>query len=179
MSDTKNTNTKKESPAGNEIAKDKIASQEMPEQEKIETPQATAEIDKEKGFLGEVVEDIGEGAKMVGEKASELTDIVVDKLKKGLSQAYDAGAKVVDELSQAAQEYAEKYKAESEIKKLKGEKDLLITQLGHSTLKHHRKKGKVTESFFNEKEIIDQFTQIEMFDKQIVNTGKILDKAKK
>jgi hypothetical protein len=34
-----------------------------------------------------------------------------------------AGTKVVDELSQAAQEYAEKYKVESEIKKLKGEKD--------------------------------------------------------
>ena len=177
MSDTQNT--KKKPPAGNEIAKDKISSQELPEQETIETPQANAEIEKEKGFLGEVVEDIGEGAKMVGEKATELTDMVVDKLKKGLSQAYEAGAKVVDELSQAAQEYAEKYKAESEIKKLKGEKDLLIRQLGHSILKHHRKKGKVTESFFNEKEIIDQFNQIEMFDKQIVNTGKILDKAKK
>ena len=176
MSDTKNT--KKNLTAGKEIAKDKISSQEMPEQETIETAQSTAEIEKEKGFLGEVAENIGEGAKMVGEKATELTDIVVDKLKKGLSQAYEAGAKVVDELSQAAQEYAEKYKAESEIKKLNGKKDLLITQLGHSILKRHLAEGKVTESFFNEKEIIDQFNQIEMLDKQIIDTGKQLDKAK-
>jgi hypothetical protein len=178
MSETNDTNTKKKLPAGKEIAKDKISSQEMPEQETTETPQATAEIERQKGFLGEVAENIGEGAKMVGEKATELTDMIVDKLKKGLSQAYEAGAKVVDELSQTAQEYADKYKAESEIKKLNGKKDLLITQLGHSILKRHLAEGKVTESFFNEKEIIDQFNQIEMFDKQIINTGKQLDKAK-
>ena len=178
MADTKKTNTKKKLPAGKKNADDKISSQETPEQEKIKTPQATARIEKGKGFLGEVAEDIGEGAKMVGEKATELTDIVVDKLKKGLSQAYEAGAKVVDELSQTAQEYADKYKAESEIKKLKGKRDLLITQLGHSILKRHLEKGKVTESFFNEKEIVDQFNQIEMIDKQIIKAGKQLDKAK-
>jgi len=100
-------------------------------------------------------------------------------MKKGLSQAYDAGARVVDDLSQAAREYAEKYKAESEIKKLKGENDLLITQLGHSILKRHLEKGKVMESFFNEKEIVDQLNQIEMFDRQIIKTGKLLDKAQK
>jgi hypothetical protein len=178
MADTKKTNTKKKLPAGNKNADDKISSPKMTEQEKTETPQVSAESEKEKGFLGEVAEDIGEGAKMVGEKAAELTDTIVDKLKKGLSQAYEAGAKVVDELSQTAQEYAEKYKAESEIKKLKGERDLLITQLGQSIFKHHREKGKVMESFFNEKEIIDQFNQIEMIDKQIIKTGKQLDKGK-
>jgi len=124
-------------------------------------------------------EDIGESAKKAGEKATELTDIVVDKLKKGLSQAFEAGAKVVDELSQATQEYAEKYKTESEIKKLKGKKDLLLTQLGHSILKCHREKGKFTETFFGEKKVIDQFNQIENLDKEIIMTGKRLDKAKK
>ena len=178
MSDTKNTNTKKKLPAGKEIAKDEISSQERPGQETIKTPQNAAEIKKEKGYLGEAEEDIGEGAKTLGGKATELTDMVVDKLKKGLSQAYEAGAKVVDELSQTAQEYADKYKAESEIKKLKGKKDLLITQLGHLILKRHREKGKVMESFFNEKEIIERFNQIDMFDKKIIKTGKQLDKAK-
>ena len=150
----------------------------MPEQKETETPQATAEIEKEKGLFGEAAENIGEGAKMVGEKATELADIIVDKLKKGLSQAYEAGAKVIDDLSQAAQEYAEKYKAESEIKKLKGEKDKLMTQLGQSILKHHLAGGKFAESFFNKKEIIDQFNQIETLDNKIIETGKQLDKGK-
>ena len=34
------------------------------------------------------------------------------------------------------------------------------------------------ESFFNEKEIIERFNQIDMFDKKIIKTGKQLDKAK-
>ncbi len=178
MANTKKTNTKKKLHAGKKIANDKKSSSKMTEQEKSETSQTAAKIEKEKGFLGEVTEDIGEGAKMVGEKASELTDIVVDKLKKGLSQAYEAGAKVVDELSQTAQLYAEKYKAESEIRKLKGEKDTLTVQLGQSIFKHHLAGGAFTESFFNRKEIIDQFNQVEIFDKKIIKTGKQLDKGK-
>ena len=83
MSDTKNTNTKKKLPAGKEIAKDEISSQERPGQETIKTPQNAAEIKKEKGYLGEAEEDVGEGAKTLGGKATELSDIVVDKLKKG------------------------------------------------------------------------------------------------
>ena len=177
MSDTQNT--KKDLSDGKETAKDKISPQEMPKQETIETTQSSAKIEKEKGFFGEAAGNIGEGAKRVREKAAELTDNVVDKLKKGLSQAYETGAKVVDELSQAAHAYAEKYKAESKIKKLNSKKDQLLTELGHSLLKRHLAAGKVAESFFNEKEIIDQFNQIETFDKQIIKIGKQLDKAKK
>jgi len=176
MSDTHNTN--KDLPAGDKIAKDKISSHEMTEQEKIETDQSNAQIEKEKGFLSEASGNIGEGARRVGEKASELTDTVVDKLKKGWSQAFEAGAKVVDELSLAAHEYAEKYKAESEIKKLNGKKNQLLKKLGHSIFKRYLAAGKVTESFFNEKEIVDQFDQIEIFDQQIINIGTQLDKAK-
>jgi len=177
MSDTQNTN--KDLPAGDKVPKDKISPQEMTEQEKIETNLSSAQTEKEKGFLGEAAENIGEGAKRVGEKAAELTDTVVDKLKKGWSQAYEVGAKVVDEVSQAAHEYAEKYKAESEIKKLNSKKDQLLTELGHSIFKRHLAADKVAESFFNEKEIIDQFNQIEIFDQQIINIGKQLDKALK
>jgi|GEM_PF-3246183 len=178
MADTKNTNTKKKPTAGKEIAKDKISSQEMPEQETIDTTQNTAEIEKEKGFLDGMAENIGEGARMVGEKAAELTDIMVDKVKKRLSQAYEAGTKVVDEVSQATHEYTEKYKAESEIKKLKGDEDNLMIQLGQSVFKHHLAGGKFAESFFNKKEIIDDFNQIEMLDKKIIEIGKQLDQKK-
>jgi hypothetical protein len=178
MSDTKDSNTKKRMPAEKGIVKGKTSSQQVPEQETIETPRAPAEIKKEKGLLGEVVENIGEDAKMAGEKATELADIIVDKLKKGLSQAYEAGVKVVDELSRAAQEYAEKYKAESEIEKLEGEKDELMIQLGQFIFKHHLAGGRFAESFFNKKEIIDQFYQIELLDKKIIETGKQLDKEK-
>jgi len=175
MSDIQNTN--KDLPAGEETVKDKISSQEMTGQETLETIQSKAKIEKEKGFLGETAGNIEDGEKRVGGKAAELTDTVVDKLKKGWSQAYEVGAKVVDDMSQAAHEYVEKNKAESEIKKLNGKKDLLMTQLGHSIFKCYLEKGKVMESFFNGKEIMDQFNQIEIFDQQIINIGKQLDKT--
>ena len=179
MPETKTTNTQAKPDAGTEISRDNKSSQEMAEQDTIENPPATAEIGKEKGLLGEVAEDIGDGAKKVGEKATELSDMVVDKLKKGLSQAYAAGAKAVDELSQTAQVYAEKYRAESEIKKLKGEKDKLMTQLGQSIFKHHLAGGGFAESFFNRNDIMDQFNQIEILDKKIIKIGKQMDKGKR
>jgi hypothetical protein len=146
--------------------------QANPEQDEVEP------VEKEKDFLGEVAGNIEEGAKRVGEKATELSDKIVGKLKKGWSHVYEAGAKVVDELSQAAQDYAEKYKAESEIKKLEGEKDKLVTRLGQSIFRHHFEGGKFSESFFNKKAICDQFDEIEMLDKKIIETGQQLDKEK-
>ena len=144
-----------------------------------DTKKTNAEIKKEKGYLGEVAEDIGESAKKVGEKATEFSDIVVDKVKKGWSQAYAAGAKAVDELSQTALEYTDKYRAESAIKKLKSEKDKLTAQLGLSIFKHHLAGGGFAESFFKKKGIMDQFNQIEILDKKIIKVGKQLDKVKK
>ena len=137
MADTNHTNREDGPPDEKQVAKEKISSEEMGEQETIGAPEATSEIEREKGFFGEVAGNIGEGAKMVGEKGTELADLIVHKLKRGFSQAYEAGAKVVDELSQAAQEYTEKYKAESKIKKVQGEKDKLMTQLGQSIFRHH------------------------------------------
>ena len=165
----KKANTDRKSPPKKKMAR----------QEKIETPQAITEIEKEKGFLGEVAEDIGEGAKTARIKATEIGDIVIEKLKKGLSQAYTAGARVVDELSHTAQEYTEKYKAESEVRNLNGEKDKLLAQLGYSIFRRYSAEGKVRESFFNGKEIVDQFNQIEMLDKKIIKAGKQLDIKKR
>jgi len=150
MSDREKADTPEKSSTKNEIADAKIASQDMPAQEATGNPQVTA----------------------------ESGDTLVDKLKKGISKAYQAGAKVVDELSQTAQEYAEKHKAESEIQKLRNQKDELMTQLGQSVFKHNLAGGHFTESFFKKKEIVDQLIHIDSLDMKIIETGKLLDKAK-
>jgi hypothetical protein len=179
MSDKKDERKKKKSPQAKKNIKGEISSPKEHVSGKAEMPQSASAIGEKKGFLGDAAKNVGESAKMEGEKATDFTDRIVDKLKKGLSQTYDAGTKVVDELSQTAQRYAEKYIAESEIKKLQGRRDMHLMQLGHAILKRHLATGKVTRSYFKEKEIIEQFNQIEMLDKQIIHTGKRLDKAKK
>ncbi len=150
MSDREKADTSEKSSTKNEVTDTKIASKDMPAQEATGNPQATA----------------------------ESGDTLVDKLKKRISKAYQTGAKVVDELSQTAQEYAEKHKAESEIRKLKDRKDELMTQLGQSVFKHNRAGGQFTESFFKKEEIADQFIHIDSLDMKIIETGKLLDKAK-
>ena len=134
----------------------------------------SSENEKKQGLFDEVAENIEEGAKKVGDRAAELAD----RLKKGLSHAYEAGTKVIDDLSHAAQEYAEKYTAESEIKKLKHEKDQLLGQLGRAFFKHHQAGDASGASFLNNTDTIDQFDQIEQLDKKIIATGKQLDDDK-
>jgi len=51
MADTKNSTTKKVPPAEKEKAQDKISPQDMPETDKMEAIQPTAETEKEKGGI--------------------------------------------------------------------------------------------------------------------------------
>ena len=156
-----------------------IKNNEMPDQSeqdpKIESSsQASPDAEKEKNILEEAVDNIEEGAKLVREKATVITD----KLKKGLSQAYDTSARVVDELSHVAQEYAEKYKTESAIKKLKIEKETLLHQLGEALYNHRQTGEDFVDSFLNIKDTKAQLKQIEKIDKKIVETSKQLDLEK-
>jgi hypothetical protein len=151
--------------------KDKNSVQEVPDQGNEPNSQSGSETGKEKGLIDEVTDNIEGGAKLVKEKAVELAD----KLKKGLSQAYATGTKVVDELSLAAQEYTEKYKSESKIRKMKSAKDVLTIQLGRSFFENRLAGDKSAASFLQKKEIVDLLNQIEMVDNKIIDAGKQID----
>ena len=162
---------------------------EKEESAKLEPTSPNHSTKKESEAEGPGAEKISPRKKATGKKAApemkstekgpdaEITDKVVDKLKKGFLQAYEAGAKVVEGISQTTHDYAEKYKVESGIKNLEERKTLIITQLGHSIFKRHIEKKKITESFLKEKEIADMFTQIEMLDAQISDSEKQLNKV--
>lgn len=146
-----------------------------PESSPAETPSPA----DEKSFLTEAAGNIEEGAKIFGEKAGKIAGALLGKLQKGVSQAYQASAKVVDELSQTAHDYTEKYKTELEMKNLRGQKDDLTTRLGAEVFKQIKTKGTVQDSFFQEKEISDMVERVEKLDREIVKLGKKLDQAKK
>jgi hypothetical protein len=148
MSDTMKDKTKQKSTTEKDSVTGTIVPQETHPQETIDNAKAPAEIG----------------------------DTLVDKLKKGLSTAYETGTKVVDELSQMAHEYIEKHKAESEVKKLKEQKDMLMAQLGQSFFRHHLAGGGFAESFLNKQELSGLFNQIDTLDQKIIETGKLLDK---
>lgn len=174
MTDTKiTTNTKRPLPEKKNV-KDEICASEPRVMDVVESTNTSAELKKESGVVAAVTSSVDDSVKLVGGKASELAD----KLKKRLSHAFETGAKAVDELSQTGQEFADRYKTDSEMRKLKSKRSKLLNQLGRYGFSHHCSGGKFAESFFRRTEMIEQINQINSLDEMIVEIGKQPEKLK-
>lgn len=152
---------------------------------KKEVKETTPPPEEEHGFLTEAAANIEAGAEAVGERVSEVADKtaevageVYDAVKKRLSIAYGAGAKVVDEITHTAQGYIEKYQHNMEVKKLSEERNKLTAQLGLTTFVKYKMKQDDPKKLLEEKEILDLIKEIEELDKEIVKIGKKLEKEK-
>jgi hypothetical protein len=113
----------------------------------------------------------------VAGKTSEMAGDVLDVLKKGLSQAYEAGVKVVDEITQTAHEYAEKYKHNMEVKNLTKKRDKFSAELGLITFNKYSKLNMAFERILEEKEVVGLIEEIEKIEREIVKVGKELEKS--
>ncbi|MFC2088400.1 hypothetical protein ACFLSX_02280, partial [Calditrichota bacterium] len=122
-----------------EVKNDKIDKTKNVDAAKIKskTGETSTSQEKEYGFLVEAAKNIEASVETVGEKFSEVAEKTIETagglyqtMKNGLSSTYDAGSKVVDDISQSAQNYIEKYKQNIEMKKLSDERDRLSMKLG-------------------------------------------------
>ena len=145
---------------------------------------------KQKSFLVDAAENIDAGAKLVKDrtaeiaadlagKASSFKDTLLHKVKKGVSEAYEAGSKAVEELTETAQDYAEKYKHKMEINKLKAKQDRQYTVLGSLIFEKYKVAGLTPAKLLKEKDIVSLINEIENTVEQIVEQGKALDKLDK
>ncbi|MEJ2053933.1 MAG: hypothetical protein P8X42_08445 [Calditrichaceae bacterium] len=110
-------------------------------------------------------------------RASKLTDSILDKVKQGVSEAYEAGSKALEDLTETAQDYAEKYKHKLEINKLKSKQDQQYTQLGSLIFDKYKIIGIPANKLFQEKDIKNSIKEIEETAKKIVDLGKALDES--
>jgi hypothetical protein len=145
---------------------------------------------KDKSFLVDAAENIDAGTKLVKEKTAELAsdiakkaagfkDTLFDKVIKGVSEAYEAGSKAIEELTETAQDYAEKYKHKIEINKLKLKQDKQYTSLGSLIFDKYKVTGITADKLFEEEDIKLLINEIENIAEQIVKQGKALDKIGK
>ena len=145
---------------------------------------------KQKSFLVDAAENIDAGAKLVKDrtaeiaadlagKASSFKDTLLHKVKKGVSEAYEAGSKAVEELTETAQDYAEKYKHKMEINKLKAKQNKQYTVLGSLIFEKYKVAGLTPAKLLKEKDIVSLINEIENTVEQIVEQGKALDKLDK
>jgi len=134
------------------------------------------------GLLVEAAENIEEGAGVVGERISsvaektvEVAGGVLDVLKEGFSQAYEAGAKAVDEVTRVAQEYAHKYKQHAEIKRLRAQRDHLMSEMGLVAYRKFKTKKWSLELLKDETDVSTMFEEIERLDREVIRIGRQLE----
>jgi len=128
------------------------------------------------GSLKEVSEDATVFASDIASKTSKIAEELYIKLKKGVSEAYDVSAVVLDDLVQSAEKYADKYKNKIEMRRLNADRDDLAQQLGSIVYIRFKQKKPFDSRFFADKKLNGLLDKIEKLDKEIVKIGKKLDK---
>ncbi|KPL17380.1 MAG: hypothetical protein AMS23_00540 [Bacteroides sp. SM1_62] len=113
------------------------------------------------------------------EKSSVLAGKVLEKIRGGVSDAYEAGVKALDELANSAQNYLEKYEDSREMKRLSSERRELTKELGIRVYSNNKSKKTSIENLFTDKEIGVLVERIEVLNKEIVKLGKKIDQYEK
>ncbi len=138
---------------------------------------------KKPGFLSEASENIEAGARLIGKKASKLASELADtagKIKKevkGLeSEALVTARGKIDEFSDKAQEYLDRYKHRSEINRLAKERDVMIKVLGQLVYLKLKSRSANKENLADNEEVKNLVKNIKKKDREIINAGKESEK---
>jgi len=175
---------------------DKVKSNQKPKGRKSEKSKTVREpktsklskikkdkIDDETGVLVEAAKKIESSAKVFGKKATkvaekvseqttEIAEITYDKLKKGVSDAFDVSSKTVSDMSKKAGRYIKKYEDTYEMKKLSHERNKKMQKLGEHIFALYKSKSKNIDELFTNKVSLEIINQLELLNKQIVNIGR-------
>jgi hypothetical protein len=127
------------------------------------------------GALVQVAKAIEEGAELVGEKAPAIASIVFHSIKKGVSVAYGTSSTLVGGAYHAASDYADKYKHQIEVKKLKARREATSSRLGSIIYSRIVIDEELPQKAFADEEITSLLQQIQDLDNEVVIIGKELD----
>jgi len=137
----------------------------------------TKEKNKEHGFWEDAKENINEGARVVGEEARDLgekiasySEEIFGKIKEHTSEMFQSGKELTKDAVNKAQEIAEKYRDQAEVRKLNEEKKRIAAQLGMSfylILKNND--NKVPDTLLRRKAIKTTLKEMEEIDQQILD----------
>ena len=133
---------------------------------------AAGNIEEGAKVVGEKVSDV---ASTLAEKTSEVAGPVIDKVKDSVSDIAELGKKILDEISQTAQDYVEKYRYKAEMKKIGEERKALMIKFGSLIYVRYKIRNISPEMLFQEQEILRLINDIEGKDKEIIKKGKELD----
>ena len=132
---------------------------------------------KDSGFWDDTKDNINEGARIVGEEAKDLgerissySEEVFGKVKEWTTEMFESGKELTRDAVNRAQELAEKYRDQNEIRKLNDEKKKVAAQLGmnfYLMLKNND--NKVPPTILRRKAIKSTLKEMEEIDQQILD----------
>jgi hypothetical protein len=140
----------------------------------METKYSKHRTDSE--FISESRENIIEGARVFSEKASDLFNKFLVKLRDTAETAYDKGSEWVEGAGLTAQRYIERYRDRLEISELKKHRDEVATQLGNMCYLEFSGRYRFRMEFMKSEEFRTLLAQIRELDKQIIRIGERLEK---
>jgi hypothetical protein len=143
-----------------------------------------ANTDKKNEFWEDAKENINEGARIVGEEAKDLgekisaySEKVFGVIKEKSSEFFESGKTLTRDAVNRAQELAEKYRDQGEIRKLNEEKKKVASQLGmHFYLMVKDNDNKVPPTILRRKAVKTTMQEMEEIDRQILDLKDEEDK---
>ena len=126
-------------------------------------------------FIPEATENIALGAKVFSEKASDIFNTFLDRLKETAEAAYEKGSQIYENVALKAQGYLEKFKDRSEMASLVEHRDEVAQKLGYMCFMEYSGRYRFRVEFMKSDEFKKLMAQLRELDKQIIDIGKRLD----
>lgn len=130
---------------------------------------------KEREFMPESTENIVLGAQVFAEKASEIFNTFIGKVKETAGAAYDKGTEIYEQVSVSAQNYMEKYRDRSEMASLKESREKVASQLGEMCFMEFAGRYRFRVEFMKSEEFRELIGQMRELDKKIIEVGERLE----
>jgi len=121
-------------------------------------------------FLDDVKENIAEGTKVFQEESTE----VLGKIKEKASDAYEAGAEVVESIGGKVQDFTEHQKLQQVLKKMEGQRIEKVREFGEEVIHEYLNTGSVHKRFLTTKKMNGLVEEIKSLDKNMADIKKQL-----
>ena len=131
---------------------------------------------KDSDFIPESGENNIQGGRAFSEKASDVFNKFLEKVRDTAETAYDKGSDLVEGATLTAQNYIERYRERSEMSDLKKQRDEVATQLGNMCYLEFSNRYRFRVEFMKSEEFRKLLTQIRELDKAIIKIGERLER---
>ena len=126
-------------------------------------------------FIPEATENILMGAKVFSEKASDIFNTFLDRVKETAEAAYEKGSEIYENLALKAQDYLDRFRDRSEMAHLETKRNEVAKELGYMCFMEFSGRYRFRVEFMKSDEFRKLIAQVRELDKQIIEIGERLD----